>query len=318
MGKPHPIELRERVAAFVDEGHGHREAARHFRVSPRFVNDLIKLRRETGSLAPRPQGNGGGHGKLAGVTGWIKARVAEKGEITLDELAVELAETHGIDVHRGTVWRVLRGLGLTHKKDLQALEQKRKDVADRRRIWIAKRQPFMANHLERLAFLDETSVKTNMAKTTGWAPCGQRLVDHAPFGHWRTQTFVAALRHDRLDAPWVIDGAMNAEMFTLYIETQLGPTLREGDVVILDNLSSHKTPAAAASLRAVGAWFLFLPPYSPDLNPIEMAFSKLKALIRKAAARTYDQLWAAVGQVCDLFSDEECYNYFKATGYEVN
>ena len=110
------MELRERVAAFVDEGHRHREAARHFRVSPRFVNDLIKLRRETGSLDPRPQGNGGGHGKLAGVTGWIKARVAEKGEITLDELAVELAETHGIDVHRGTVWRVLRSLGLTHKK----------------------------------------------------------------------------------------------------------------------------------------------------------------------------------------------------------
>ena len=110
----------------------------------------------------------------------------------------------------------------------------------------------MANHLDRLAFVDETSVKTNMAKTTGWAPYGQRLVDHAPFGHWRTQTFVASLRHDRLDAPWVIDGAMNAEMFTLYIETQLGPTLRKGDVVILDNLSSHKAPAAAASLRAIG------------------------------------------------------------------
>lgn len=173
----------------------------------------------------------------------------------------------------------------------------------------------MANHLERLAFIDETSVKTNMAKTTGWSPCGQRLVDHAPFGHWRTQTFIAALRHDRLDAPWVIDGAMNAEMFTLYIETQLVPTLRKGDVVILDNLSSHKVPAATASLRDVGAWSLFLPPYSPDLNPIEMAFSKLKALIRKAAARTYDQLWAAVGHVCHLFSDEECYNYFKAAGY---
>ena len=114
----------------------------------------------------------------------------------------------------------------------------------------------MANHLERMAFIDETSVKTNMAKTTGWAPCGQRLVDHAPFGHWRTQTFIGALRHDRLDAPWVIDGAMNAEMFALYIETQLGPTLREGDVVILDNLSSHKAPAAAASLRAIGAWFI--------------------------------------------------------------
>lgn len=116
MGKPHPMELRERVVAFVDEGHGHREAARHFRVSPRFVNDLIKLRRETGSLTPRPQGNGGGHRKLAGVTGWIEARIADKGEITLGELAAELAETHGIEVHRGTVWRALRDLGLTHKK----------------------------------------------------------------------------------------------------------------------------------------------------------------------------------------------------------
>jgi transposase len=116
MGKPHPIELRTRVAAFVDEGNGHREAARHFRVSPKFLNELIRLRRETGSLVPRRQGNGGGHGKLAGVTRWIEARVAAKGEITLDELVAELAESHGIAVHRGTVWRVLRSLGLTHKK----------------------------------------------------------------------------------------------------------------------------------------------------------------------------------------------------------
>lgn len=176
----------------------------------------------------------------------------------------------------------------------------------------------MADHLERLAFIAETSVKTNMIKTTGWAPRGQRLVDYAPFGHWRTQTFIGALRPDRLDAPWVINGAMNSEMFSLYIETQLVPTLREGDVVILDNLSSHKTPDAAKALRDIGAWFLFLPPYSPDLNPIEMAFSKLKALIRKTATRTYQQLWQAVGHVCDLFSDEECYNFFKAAGYEVN
>ena len=116
MGKAHPIELRTRVVAFVDEGHGHREAARHFRVSPKFVNDLIKLRRVTGSLLPRPQGNGGGHGKLAGVTDWIDARVTAKGEITLDELVAELAEIHDLDVHRGTVWRVLRGLGLTHRR----------------------------------------------------------------------------------------------------------------------------------------------------------------------------------------------------------
>jgi len=176
----------------------------------------------------------------------------------------------------------------------------------------------MGNMLERLSFIDETSVKTNMIKTTGWAPRGERLIDRAPFGHWSTQTFIAALRHDRLDAPWVIDGPINREMFELYVETQLAPTLRTGDAVILDNLSSHKSPKAAAILRQIGAWFLFLPPYSPDLNPIEMAFAKLKTLIRKAAARTYDDLWQAVGSVCDLFSDEQCYNFFKAAGYETN
>ena len=191
-------------------------------------------------------------------------------------------------------------------------------MADLRHVWITKRQPFMASHLERLAFIDETSVKTNMIKTTGRARRGQRLIDHAPLGHLRTQTFIGALRHDRLDAPWVISGAMNSEIFDLYIVTQLVPTLREGDVVILENLSSHKSPGAARALSEIGAWFLFLPPYSPDLNPIEMAFSKLKALIRKTAARTYDQLGQAVGHVCDLFSDEECYNFFKAAGYEAN
>ena len=172
--------------------------------------------------------------------------------------------------------------------------------------------------MTRLAFIDETSLKTNMAKTTGWSPCGARLVDHAPFGHWNTQTFIAALRHDRLDAPWVIGGPINREIFDRYIETQLAPTLHKGDVVILDNLATHKSPKAAAILKDIGAWFLFLPPYSPDLNPIEMAFAKLKTLIRKAAARTYDQLWQEVGNVCNLFKEEECYNFFKAAGYETD
>lgn len=173
----------------------------------------------------------------------------------------------------------------------------------------------MRNMLERHAFIDETGLKTNLVKTTGWSPRGERLTDHAPFGHWHSQTFVAALRCDRLDAPWVIPGAMNRRLFETYVETQLAPTLNPGEVVILDNLSSHKSAKAAETLRAVGAWFLFLPPYSPDLNPIEMAFSKLKPLIRKAAARSYDALWRAAGQVCDLFTDEECYNFFKAAGY---
>ena len=176
----------------------------------------------------------------------------------------------------------------------------------------------MRKALERLVFIDETSLNTKLVKTTGWAPVGQRLIDYAPFGHWHTQTFIAALRCDGLTAPWVIKGAINRELFNAYVETQLAPTLKRGEVVILDNLSSHKSAYAAEVLKSIGAWFLFLPPYSPDLNPIEMAFAKLKELIRKAAARSYDGLWQAVGAVCDLFSDEECYNYFKAAGYEAD
>lgn len=188
----------------------------------------------------------------------------------------------------------------------------------------------MRNLLPRLGFIDKTALKTNMAKTTGWSQKGERMIDHVPFGHWSTQTFIAALRHDRLDAPWVIDGAMNREMFDLYVKTQLAPTLQPGDVIILDNLSSHKSPKAAETMREVGAWFLFLPPYSPELNPIEinrglsrthgvrpLISAKLKALIRRAATRTDDALWQAVGHVCDLFSEDECYNFFKAAGYET-
>ena len=254
--------LRDRVVVFIDEGNSHREAARHVRVSPRFVNDMTKLRRDTGQLAAKRQG-----------------------DLTLDALVCEISATHGIEVHCSAVGRLLHRLGLTHKKDLQAPEQARPDVAARRRFWQRQRQPAMAGHLERLVFLNETWLKTNMIKTTGLAPKGERLVDHAPFGHWNTQTFIAALRHDRLDTPWVIPGAINAELFAIHVETQLAPTLSPRNVVILDNHSSHKTPRAAEALRKVGASFLFLPPYSPDLNPIEMAFSKFTTLIRKAAAR---------------------------------
>ena len=191
-------------------------------------------------------------------------------------------------------------------------------MAHARQVWITRRQPFLSTALQRLVFIDETSLNTKLVKTTGWAPRGERLVDYAPFGHWHTQTFIAGLRHDGFTAPWVIQGAINRERFELYVETQLAPTLKPGDVVILDNLSSHKSAKAAEVLKSVGAWFLFLPPYSPDLNPIEMAFAKLKALIRKAAARSYEQVWQAAGAVCDLYSSHECENFFNAAGYGAN
>ncbi len=196
-----------------------------------------------------------------------------------------------------------------------ASERGRDDVRAKRREWITRRQPRMRQEPQRLVFIDETGTTTKMTRLRGRSKRGDRLHADAPFGHWKTQTFVAGLRHDGLTAPWVIDGPMNREMFELYVETQLAPTLERGDVVILDNLAAHKSDRAKAVLRRRGAWFLFLPPYSPDLNPIEMAFSKLKAHLRRIGARTIDALWKAVGEICDLFDPDECWNYFKTAGY---
>jgi transposase len=167
----------------------------------------------------------------------------------------------------------------------------------------------------RLVFIDETWVKTNMAPLRGWGPRGKRLKGLAPFGHWKTLTFIAALRHDRIDAPWVIDGPINGEMFQLYVEQVLAPTLAKGDVVILDNLGSHKGKAARAAVRAKGAHLIFLPPYSPDLNPIEQVFAKLKHLMRKAQPRDVEATWRKAGQIIDLFTQTECASYLRNAGY---
>ncbi len=182
-------------------------------------------------------------------------------------------------------------------------------------MWILYRQPRMRLEPHRLVFIDETSTTTKLTRLRGRAPRGSRLPGAAPFGHWRTQTFVAGLRCWGLTAPWVLNGPMNGQAFNAYVETQLAPTLEKGDVVILDNLSAHKGTPAAECLKQAGAWFLFLPAYSPDLNPIEMAFAKLKAHLRAAEARTYDALWHAIGDICSLFEPDECWNYFNAAGY---
>lgn len=167
----------------------------------------------------------------------------------------------------------------------------------------------------RLVFIDETWAKTNMTPIRGWAPRGKPLVAHAPFGKWRTLTFLAALRHDRIDAPCVLDGPINGESFTAYVTQFLVPTLSPGDVVIMDNLGSHKGAAVRKAIRAAGARLIFLPPYSPDLNPIEQMFAKLKLLLRKAAERTVDATWKRIGDLLDHFPPKECANYLKNSGY---
>lgn len=196
-----------------------------------------------------------------------------------------------------------------------ASERERPDVAEKRRVWTEKRQPRMRLEPARLVFIDETAIATNLVRLRGRSLCGARLPGKAPFGRWATQTFIAGLRCHQLTAPWIVDGPMDRAAFNLYVETQLAPTLDRGDLVILDNLSVHKSAHAADVLKDRGAWFLFLPQYSPDLNPIEMAFSKLKAHLRGAAAHTFEELWQALGDICALFDPHECWNFFKAAGY---
>jgi transposase len=166
-----------------------------------------------------------------------------------------------------------------------------------------------------LVFIDETWTKTNMEPLRGWAPRGVRLTAKVPHGHWKTTTVVAALRHDRIDAPWLLEGPIDGEAFRTYIERVLIPTLGPGDIVILDNLGSHKGKAVRRLIRSAGAKLFFLPKYSPDLNPIEQVFAKLKHLLRKEHARTGEAICTAVGKLLHAFTPNECANYFRHAGY---
>ena len=169
---------------------------------------------------------------------------------------------------------------------------------------------------ERLVFIDETGASTKMARRYGRAPRGQRCRAPVPHGHWKTTTFVGALRLHGMTAPMVLDGAMHGAAFLAYVEQVLVPTLAPGDIVVMDNLPAHKPVAVRHAIEAAGAELRFLPPYSPDFNPIEMAFSKLKAFLKKIAARTVDELWDAIAKAIDTFTPSECQNYFAAAGYD--
>jgi transposase len=168
-----------------------------------------------------------------------------------------------------------------------------------------------------LVFIDETGAATNMARRYGRCLTGRRLLCKEPWGHWKTTTFTAALRHDGLTAPMMLDGPMNGEAFLTYVAKVLVPTLKHGDIVVMDNLPSHKIAGIKETIEAAGATLCYLPPYSPDFNPIEQAFSKIKALLRKAAARTLDALWQAIADILNAFTAAECAAYFKNSGYSV-
>ena len=198
---------------------------------------------------------------------------------------------------------------------LRAAEQDRPDVAQRRATWVVQQAGLDP---QKLLFLDEFGAKTNLTRTHGRSLCGTRLVAKVPYGHWKSTTFVAALGLRGWVAPLTIDGALNGELFLAYVEQHLAPQVSPGDVLILDNLSCHKVAGVRESLQRVGADVLYLPPYSPDFNPIEQAFSKLKRLLRSAAPRTVDALWQACGAELSKFTTTEFHNYLAHCGYRYS
>jgi len=193
------------------------------------------------------------------------------------------------------------------------VEQDRPDILKRREDWFDGQFDLDPT---RLVFIDETWASTAMARLRGRALKGERLRAGIPHGHWKTTTFVAGLRLTGMVAPMVLDGPINRDAFLAYVNQVLVPELTPGDIVVMDNLSSHKGAGVREAIEAAGATLLYLPPYSPDFNPIENAFAKLKALLRKAAERSVDGLWTAIGRLIDLFTPPECANYFTAAGYE--
>ena len=228
-------------------------------------------------------GRMGGHRKrvLEPHRAFIKERISQTPHLTLHGLKDELA-ARGVKVSHNAVWTFPRHEGLRFKKTLFAIEQARADVARRRQRWRSWQVRFDP---KRLVFIDETRTKTNMAPLRGWGPRGVRIIGKAPFGRWKTMTFIAALRQDHIAAPCLFDGPINGQVFLAWVQQSLAPTLKPGEIVIMDNLRSHRGKAVRHAIRKAGAKLLFLPKYSPDHNPIEQVFSKLKHGLRKAKTR---------------------------------
>ncbi len=275
----------------------------------------------TGNCQPRKSG---GHKRyaLAEHEGKVQALVAEKPDLTITELWQKIA-AHGIKAGRPAVARFLPHLQLTFKKTLDAAEPERPDVKAARTAW---REMPKSLDPQRLVFIDESWASANMTPRYGRCERGKRLIAHTPSGHWKTTAFLAALRHDGITAPCVFDGPINGAKFPAYVEQMLVPALPPGEIVLIDNsplargvwrapLGSHKRASVRKVIEAAGAAVCFLSAYSPDLDPIEQVFAKLKNTFRKMARRTADALWDAIGIARDDFSPEECFSYFRNAGY---
>lgn len=310
MPRTYSSDLRERLTAAVTAGMSRNEAADVFSVAISTAVKWMQRLRDTGSWEAKPRG--GGASPLEQHKERILAVVREQPDATLKELLATLRK-QGIHTSKSALDRFLARHKITRKKkSLRAAEQKRADVARARRKWI--REQGLLDPAK-LVFIDETSVNTNMVRLYGRGPSGVRLVDHAPFGQWETLTFVSALRHDGMVAPMLIEGPMNGELFLAYVEQCLAPTLKPKDIVVVDNLASHKVAGIAEAIEAAGATLRYLPQYSPDLNPIEMPFSKFKAYLRRLAQRTIPGVRRGIRSFLSSLEGQECANYLRHAGY---
>ncbi|WP_092573512.1 IS630 family transposase [Rhizobium lusitanum] len=310
MTRPLSNDLRKRVVDAIAAGESCRSVASRFGIAVSSAVKWSQRYRSSGSVAP---GKMGGHRKrvLEPYRTFIAERIHQTPHLSLHALKEELA-ARGVKVSHDTVWQFLRREGLRFKKTLFALEQARADIARRRQRW---RSWQTGLDPRRLVFIDETWIRTNMAPLRGWGPRGKRLRGFAPHGRWRTLTFLGALRCDRLTAPCVFDGPINGQCFRAYVEQQLLPVIEPGDIVVMDNLGSHKSVAIRQMIRNAGARLWYLPPYSPDLNPIEQAFAKIKHWMRLAQKRTIDDTWRYIGHLVKTIEPNECNNYFVNAGY---
>jgi transposase len=310
MPRAYSSDLRERLTAAVTTGMSRNEAADVFSVAISTAVKWMQRLCDTGSAAAKRCG--GSTSPLEQHAERILAIVRERPDATLKEIVAVLRK-EGIHTSKSALDRFLARHKITRKKkSLRAAEQKRKDVARARRKWI--REQGLLDPAK-LVFIDETSVNTNMVRLYGRGPSGVRLVDDVPFGQWETLTFVSALRHDGMVAPMLIEGPMNGELFLAYVEQCLAPTLKPKDIVVVDNLTSHKVAGVAEAIEAAGATLRYLPQYSPDLNPIEMPFSKFKAYLRKLAQRTIPGIRRGVRSFLSSLKGQECANYLRHAGY---
>jgi len=313
MARAYGQDLRDRVIEAGLTGPSLRQAARRYQVAASTAIGWLKRASVEGERGARAQGRPRGS-KLDAHREFVLSRLDEKPDLTLQGMQKLLSEERGVRASLSTIWGLLSDARRTFKKkSLHASEQDRPDVVEQREAWFEGQLDLDPR---KLVFVDETWASTNMTPLYGWARRGERLRASAPLGSWKRTTFVAGLRLTGITAPMAIDGSINGASFLDYVRHYLAPTLTPGDIVVIDNLSSHKSDDVRNAIEAVGASVRFLPPYSPDFNPIEKAFAKLKAFLRRAAARTVEAVRAALRDLVDAFTPAECANYFAACGYD--